>query len=345
MDINSLYIQKQIDETTIWQPVDDLIKYNIKCEKILDNNNDKYKFDLYIDYINQFETYVTYIKLIDYIDNKNKDKIKLFISDNTNYLKIICDEKNIMILNKKKIIFEPHTLIKYCSFDYTFRHMLINGKRVLSYYTHDCNKNTMQVHKHFYCCKVLHVNCKNCVNNIHYEMNEPGFMDYIMENKKVIDDFNEFFILHKKCKTTWGVANISYANNTANFKNYIFLQFITQYDWYKIFVLYLNYLNSKYNIRYIISCPILGQGSDYKFNHFTYSFQITITDDTVPVFKEYKYVSCESTGMYSYEQSLNDAYDAHDEINKTNTNVEIICILMPMLNNQNIIIYRHDINI
>ena len=37
---------------------------------------------------------------------KNKDKIKLFISDNTNYLKIICDEKNIMILNKKKIIFE-----------------------------------------------------------------------------------------------------------------------------------------------------------------------------------------------------------------------------------------------
>ena len=342
MDINSLYIQKQIDETTMWQPVDDLIKYDIKCEKILDN--DKYKFDLYIDYRNQFETYVTYIKLIDYINNKNKDKIKLFISDNTNYLKIICDEKNIMILNKKKIIFEPHTLIKYCSFDYTFRHMLINGKRVLSYYTHDCNKNTMQVHKHFYCCKVLHVNCKNCVNNIHYEMNEPGFMDYIMENKKVIDDFNEFFIHHKNKNTILNGdgTNISYADNTANLKNYMFLYFIVQYGWYKIYVLYLNYLNSKYNIRYITSCPILARDKPWNYNYYIPSFQITITNDAVPVFKEYKYVCCEQVEKHLIMHSLNSMYY---DINNTNNNLEIICVLSPLYNNQNIIIYRQDINI
>ena len=315
MDINSLYIQKQIDETTMWQPVDDLIKYDIKCEKILDN--DKYKFDLYIDYRNQFETYVTYIKLIDYINNKNKDKIKLFISDNTNYLKIICDEKNIMILNKKKIIFEPQTLIKYCSFDYiyntTYGSMLID--------------------------------CKKCVNDIHCEMDEPGFMDYILGNKKVIDEFNEFFIAQKNSYTVWyGTgANISCADNTANFKNYIFLLFITGYNWYKKFVLYLNYLNSSYNIRYIIPCPIL-ENSTVEKTIIIPAFQITITNDVVPIFKEYNYVINEFK-LHSERMRMQRLNDLYGLIKKKGDNLEIICVLSPLAKAQNVIIYRQDINI
>ena len=341
MDINSIYIQKQIDETTMWQPVDDIIKYNIKCEKILDS--DKYKFDLYIDYRNQFETTVTNIKSIDCINNKNRDKIKLFISDNTNYLKIIYDGIYIIILNKKQIIFEPETLIKYCSFHYVF---LINGNPVLPYFTRDCGYYGKHIRKHIRCykCKEFHTNCKKCINNIHCEINEPDFMDYIMENKKVIDDFNEFFIHHKNKNTILNGdgTNISYADNTANLKNYMFLYFIVQYGWYKIYVLYLNYLNSKYNIRYITSCPILARDKPWNYNYYIPSFQITITNDAVPVFKEYKYVCCEQVEKHLIMHSLNSMYY---DINNTNNNLEIICVLSPLYNNQNIIIYRQDINI